>query len=57
MWQRKLLLLFRKLFADVGGDPDNFELALSQLDLDGNQRISFEEFLRWLNWVSFDDFL
>lgn len=48
---------FKKLFSDVGGEPINLDGALEQLDKDGNMTISFEEFLRWLNWVSLDDFI
>lgn len=50
---------FKRLFLDVGGDlaASNIERALEQLDLDGNERISFSEFLHWLNWVASEDFV
>ena len=48
---------FKKLFLDVGGKPSDMDNALQQLDKDGNKKISFEEFLFWLNWVTLEDFL
>ena len=47
---------FCKLFIDVGGKEQNLDGALKELDRDGNGRISFQEFLRWLNWIPMNDF-
>lgn len=47
---------FKKLFKEVGGKPKNLDKALAELDRDGNNIISFQEFLRWLNWIPLDDF-
>jgi len=47
---------FKKLFKEVGGKPNKLDAALKELDTDGNERISFQEFLRWLKWVPLDDF-
>ena len=45
------------LFSDRGGDIRNVETAYMNMDVDHNGTISFGEFLLWLNWVNFDDFL
>ena len=42
---------FSKLHADVGGKPEHVDAALQQLDRDGNGKISFYEFMKWLCWV------
>ena len=42
---------FGRLYADVGGQLEGLEIALNQLDKDGNGRISFYEFMKWLNWI------
>ncbi|XP_002167840.3 uncharacterized calcium-binding protein B0563.7 [Hydra vulgaris] len=47
---------FKRLFTSLNGDPPKLDAALAELDRDGNNRISFEEFLRWLNWVPLDHF-
>lgn len=46
---------FKKLFQEVGGKANKMDKALAELDVDGNNRISFQEFLRWLNWVPLDN--
>lgn len=46
---------FKKLFKEVGGKPNKLDAALAELDRDGNNKISFQEFLRWLNWIPMDD--
>ena len=47
---------FSKLFIDLGEKKQNLEGALKELDRDGNERISFQEFLKWLNWIPMNDF-
>ncbi|XP_065651178.1 calmodulin, flagellar-like [Hydra vulgaris] len=47
---------FKRLFISLNGDPPKLDAALAELDRDGNNKISFEEFLRWLNWVPLDHF-
>ena len=47
---------FQKLHADIGGKPEKLQEALAALDKDGNGKISFPEYLKWLNWVPMDDF-
>ncbi|KAK3097326.1 hypothetical protein FSP39_008677 [Pinctada imbricata] len=47
---------FKKLFVEIGGKPSKLEAAVAELDRDGNGRISFQEFLRWLNWIPMEDF-
>ena len=42
---------FKKLFTESGGKPKNLEAALKELDQDNNGLVSFQEFLKWLNWV------
>ena len=42
---------FSILYSDVGGKPENLDSALQSLDKDGNSKISFYEFLKWLNWI------
>lgn len=43
---------FHKLYIDLGQlmNLEEHE-AMSQIDVDRNGRISFQEFLKWLNWV------
>lgn len=47
---------FTLLLKDIGGKPDNVDIVLNALDKDGNSKISFYEFLKWLNWVDIGDF-
>ena len=47
---------FRQLHADVGGRPEFVDVALNELDTDGNGVISFYEFMKWLNWVDLGTF-
>ncbi|XP_002169369.2 uncharacterized protein LOC100201524 [Hydra vulgaris] len=47
---------FKRLFKSLNGNPLKLDAALSELDKDGNNLISFQEFLRWLNWVPLDNF-
>ena len=47
---------FEKLFLDMGGKKEGLDGALKELDRDSNGRVSFQEFLRWLNWIPMDDF-
>ena len=47
---------FKRLFRSVNGEPSKLDAALLELDRDGNNVISFQEFLRWLNWVPLDGF-
>jgi Ca2+-binding EF-hand superfamily protein len=47
---------FKQLFIRTGGKPRYFDNAFRQLDKDGNGIISFQELLRWLNWVQMDYF-
>ena len=42
---------FGALFADIGGQPQGLRGALKTLDSDGNGKISFYEFVKWLNWL------
>ncbi|XP_064651273.1 squidulin-like [Lineus longissimus] len=42
---------FRQVLASTEAKSVNVEEALKALDSDGNGRISFPEFLKWLNWV------
>ena len=41
---------FCRLLNDIGHN-DNEDAALAALDSDKNNKISFPEFLRWLNWI------
>ena len=41
-----------KVILEFGGDVGSVETAFQQLDTDG--KISFQEFLRWLNWLPVD---
>ena len=47
---------FKMLFKEMGGQPNNLDGALKELDKDNNNVISFPEFLRWLNWIPLEDF-
>ena len=42
---------FSVLYADMGGHAYYIQSALKSMDKDGNGRISFYEFLKWLNWI------
>ena len=44
----------QKVILEFGGDPKSVDEALRQLDADNNGKISFQEFLKWLNWVPVD---
>jgi Ca2+-binding EF-hand superfamily protein len=46
---------FRQVLVSMGKTADP-EKALRSLDKDGNGKISFPEFLKWLNWVPMDEF-
>ena len=46
---------FKKLFKDVGGKAKNLNAALAELDQNDDNRISFQEFLKWLNWIPLDN--
>ena len=48
---------FVRLFVDRGGDAMNMDTAYNKMDIDRNNKISFGEFLLWLNWVASEDFL
>ena len=45
-----------QLLLDMGGHSCYLQEALKALDRDGNKRVSFTEFLIWLNWVPLDRF-
>lgn len=43
---------FHKLYKELGGNGKEGEKEMmNKIDIDHNGRISFEEFMRWLNWV------
>lgn len=45
---------FHSLFVELGGANKNAEdehVTMDNMDLNQDGRISFEEFMRWLNWV------
>lgn len=44
-------LEFKLLLSNVGGSCENLEQLIASLDVDHNGRISFQEFLKWLNWI------
>lgn len=44
----------RNVIQEFGGNPDTVGTAFEQLDVDHDGRISFREFLRWLNWIPMD---
>jgi len=46
---------FKRLFIELGGQLENFDTALKQLDKDNNNLVSFPEFLCWLNWIPLED--
>ena len=48
---------FEKVMLDCGGKPEIVDSALQVLDCDGNGKISFLEYLKWLNWVPMDQFV
>ena len=50
---------FALLFTERGGDgvACDMETAYRNMDVDQNDKITFCEFLIWLNWLSCDDFL
>ena len=45
----------QKVIVAFGGNPGSVHSAKEQLDTDGNGKISFPEFLKWLNWVPLED--
>lgn len=47
---------FAKLHAEMGGRPEYLDYALSTLDSDYNGKISFLEFMKWLNWIDMSNF-
>lgn len=47
---------FAQLLLDMGGKLEDLDDAMQELDEDGNGRISFPEFLKWLNWVPMNTF-
>ena len=47
---------FVKLHAEVGGRPEYLDSALNALDSDQNGKISFFEFMKWLNWIDMSEF-
>ena len=47
---------FQQLFKDAGGRGRKKEKrAMRELDVDKNCRVSFQEFLNWLNWAPLSD--
>ena len=46
---------FEKLMKSMGVRDEAVAGALNGLDRDHNGKISFEEFLKWLNWIPMDD--
>ena len=42
---------FSQLHRELGGSSQNLKAALQSMDKDGNNKISFFEFLKWLNWI------
>ncbi|XP_066916609.1 uncharacterized protein [Clytia hemisphaerica] len=44
----------RELIVEQGGTSERADEALRTLDEDRNGRISFQEFLKWLDWVPMD---
>lgn len=47
---------FHQLFSEVGGASKKQEKkAMKELDIDHNGRVSFQEFLNWLNWTTLKD--
>ena len=47
---------FAKLHVEMGGDPVYLDSALNALDGDHNGKISFFEFMKWLNWIDMSEF-
>ena len=47
---------FYNLHLDVGGNVNNLDSALQALDKDHNGKVSFYEFLKWLNWIDVGNF-
>lgn len=41
----------KKLLVNSGGQIENIDNALLELDVDNNGQVSFQEFLKWLNWI------
>uniref|UniRef100_A0A7M5WYH6 EF-hand domain-containing protein n=1 Tax=Clytia hemisphaerica TaxID=252671 RepID=A0A7M5WYH6_9CNID len=41
----------KTVLINSGGNAENIEIALQQLDKDHNGNVSFLEFLGWLNWI------
>ena len=46
---------FEKLMKSIGVRDEAVAAALNGLDRDHNGKISFDEFLKWLNWIPMDD--
>ena len=46
---------FKQLMNSLGARPDTVHSALESMDKDHNGKISFHEFLRWLNWLPMSD--
>ncbi|KAH3771507.1 uncharacterized protein LOC127845079 [Dreissena polymorpha] len=44
---------FKGLLTELGHTID-FEAAFKAIDKDGNGKVAFPEFLKWLNWVPLD---
>jgi len=47
---------FTKLHLEVGGQLQYLDSALNALDSDNNGKISFVEFMKWLNWIDMSEF-
>lgn len=47
---------FSKLCVELGGQPEHAQSAMNSLDNDGNNKISFLEFMKWLNWIDVSKF-
>lgn len=47
---------FSKLCVELGCKPEHTQSALNALDEDGNNKISFIEFMKWLNWIDMSKF-
>ncbi|KAK3098665.1 hypothetical protein FSP39_021751 [Pinctada imbricata] len=47
---------FKKLFCDCGGKAKKLDAAFASMDEDGNGKIAFQEFLKWLNWIPMEEF-
>ena len=45
----------QQMILEHGGTMEKIEEALTTLDEDGDGRISFQEFLKWLDWIPIDE--